>query len=77
GSKISWRVVRATAMVSAQSKTPTRESGRFGCLGGLGRNRTTDTRIFNGKPEYLWSKAKRKLQLKQALGRVETQSSAA
>jgi hypothetical protein len=70
-------VVRATDKGRAQSKTPTRESGRLRMFGGLGRNRTTDTRIFNGKPEYLWSKAKRKLQLKQALGRVETQSSAA
>jgi hypothetical protein len=31
----------------AQMKTPTRESGRHGMSGGLGRNRTTDTRIFN------------------------------
>ena len=30
-----------------QSKTPTRESGRLHVFGGLGRNRTTDTRIFN------------------------------
>jgi hypothetical protein len=37
----------AQPFVPLQTKSPSRWTGFFKTLGGLGRNRTTDTRIFN------------------------------
>jgi len=41
-----------------------------GCLGGLGRTRTTDTRIFKQESGHFGAEAMRNLYSKQALGRI-------
>ena len=55
---IAWKGTREEQAPSLETKTPTCRSGRRmnGILGGPGRNRTTDTRIFN---PLRWQRATR------------------